>query len=198
MRQSADRADLWRETTRKASRGDSEAYKAIFLWLYLWAKDRAGRGSQEERHDLATEFTLRLAEGDPPFHRLLGIKGERLEPYLAATLSHMKAQRGRDAELRQQREALFDEIGESEFGIEVVDPSPHADVERAVLASLDLQAVISNLEGLSLQSRRVVELRVFGGAGFAEIGEALGLTPSAACQRWNAAKKKLRAAMTRL
>jgi RNA polymerase sigma-70 factor, ECF subfamily len=80
--------------------------------------------------------------------------------------------------------------GDGAIGVELEEG--HARVDAPAVDLLDLDAALVELEALSSEQSRIVELRYFAGLSIQETADALGTSPSTVKRGWIAAKTFIR------
>ena len=175
----------------------SPADEPVTALLRRW---RAGdRAALDALVPLVYAELKRVAEG-----YLRRERGATLQPTALVHEAYLKLVGGADVDW-QDRRHFFAAAARLMRQI-LVDHARHRDAakrqggERVTLSSLDppdprnaidllaLDQALSALEGLDERKARVVELRVFAGLEFAEIGELLDLSRATLDREWRAAR----------
>ncbi len=171
---------------REWSSGRSEALPRLVELVYpelhqiaarLLSRERIGHTLQPTA--LVNEVYLRLAHAQP------GKQWQDRTHFFAVAARVVRAvlvdhARARGAVKR----------GDGAVAVELLDG--HASVAALSVDILDLDAALVELEAMSAEHSRIVELRYFAGLSIDETAEALGASPSTVKRGWLAAKTWIR------
>jgi RNA polymerase sigma factor (sigma-70 family) len=159
---------------RDIAAGDQAAFAALFdrFGACLFASARSLLGSDPDAEDAVQDVWAAVARSR---HRLRGVRS--VKAYLYKALRNVVVRRW----ARQRRAVSLDDVSEPAGG-EEGPPGPDDRLERA-------------LRSLPAEQREVVVLKIDGEMTFAELAEALGISPNTAASRYRYALEKLRDAL---
>lgn len=168
--------------TRRAQRGDREAFRSLYRALYPRVTRFIGRrvSSRADAEDLAAQV----------FERFL----QRLEQVEPQGVSAFALTSARNAVFDYLRTTRPSEPAEAADLLASGDPDPLG----RLIASEDLAAVRRALRELSGQDRELISLRVGDGLKHSEIAAVLGISEEAVKQRFSRALRAVREAATAL
>jgi len=157
------------QLTRGLAAGDEDAFAEAYdrFAPSLYAAACGLLRSPADAEDAVADVWAALARGR---QRLANVRN--LRAYLFTALRHAAARRRHD----RPREASLDDV------LEPATPAPAARDDRLERA----------LRSLPPEQREAVVLKIDGGLTFAELGEALGVSPNTAASRYRYALEKLR------
>ena len=94
---------------------------------------------------------------------------------------------------RLQRDGAIEARGRARLGLPVVDHDAYADLLDRLDAEQEFELISEPLNGLPVEQREALELRVIEGLEYSEVGKRLTISPEAARVRVFRALRSLRA-----
>lgn len=184
---STDSAENVRAQPEAASAGDGPGAEGGFDVLYRRLRALCGRRLASERIDhtlqataLANEVWLKLYELDPKSACEAGPAARWFIVHAAVAIRQVLVDHAR------RRSRLKRGGGRSRLGLEsAVDKEPRSDgLDEALGRVLLANDLLERLAVTAPLQSEIVVLRFFGGLGYAQIGEALGMSESAVRREW--------------